>query len=244
MKDSEAGGRGRLVVRGGVELLVVVVGVVLALAVDRWVAGIDDRQQADQLAAQLLEDIQRDSVAMAELVGQYESLGQSGLDLLEIVADPDREVEDPEDFVRGVEFIGWWLPFNANRDTWDQVLATGQLGLFTDPGLRAALTSYYGYLDYVAQLEERWRPVIDDYWRLERAVLPPLLRIRVIEGRTTGTPADVSPAEVAPIIAAFRTDPALNGALGHVTTVYRYGTPPLRDLFGHAAVARAALLAR
>ena len=221
MTDFVPSGRGRLIVRGGAELLVVIVGVVLGLAVDRWVAGIDDRQQADRLAAQLLDDIHRDSLAMAELVGQYESLGQSGLDILELVSDPDRDVGDPEDFVSGVEFIGWWLPFNANRDTWDQLLATGQLGLFTDPDVRSALTSYYGYLDYIAQLEERWRPTIDDYWRLERAVLPPLLRIRVIEGRTTGMPADVSPAEVAPIIAAFRTDTALNGALGHVTTVYR-----------------------
>lgn len=234
--------RGGVIVRGIAELLVVILGVVLGLAVDRWVAGIDDRAAVQAWSRQLNEALTQDSVAMVSLVQSYETKAARGLDLLRTIDDTASQVEDPTEIVRTTELIGWWVPFNADRATWDEIVATGQLSLFKDPDLRRALTEYYAYLDQLADLEAQWATVFQDYWERQQAVVPPLLRIEMLDEQYgMGKSRPVTEAEARAVVAAFRNDGALNGALGTAVGVYRYGAPVLAELFVRATVAKAAL---
>jgi len=230
------------IVRGFAELLVVILGVVLGLAVDRWVAGIDDRAAIQAWSRQLDEAFTQDSVAMVSMVQEYEAKAARGLDLLRTIDDTASQIEDPTELVRTTELIGWWAPFNANRSTWDEIAATGQLSLFKDANLRRALTEYYSYLDQLSNLESQWVTVFQDYWERQQAVVPPLLRIEMLDEQYgMGKSRPVRQAEAREIVAAFRNDDALNGALGTAVGVYRYGALVLTEFFAKAAAARAAL---
>lgn len=231
-----------LIPRGLAELLVVVVGVVLGLAVDRWVAGIDDRAAVKAWSHQLSEDLRRDSTAMVERVLSFERRAESGMDLLRIVEDAQSRVSDPSSIVRDMEWIGWWTPFNPSRGTWDEIVATGQLGLFNDQELRGALTEYYSTLNKLADLEAQWATVFQDYWERQQAVVPPLIRFDILDDDFGIAPSHgVSEADAERILAGYRRDPALRGALGTAVGVYRYAGPVYEEFFMRANAVRAAL---
>lgn len=234
--------RGTVIVRAIGELIIVIVGVVLGLAVDRWVAGIDDRSTVEAWSRQLSEAITQDSAAMTARMQTYQANTTRGLELLNTIEGKPQEILDPTEFVRTTEMVGWWVPFNAERSTWDEITATGQLSLFEDADLRKALTAYYAYLDRLANLEEQWVMVFQDYWERQQAVVPPLLRIEILDDEFgLGTSRPVTQAEARIIAAGFQQDDALKGALGTAVGVYRYGIPFLAEYFPIAAAAKAAL---
>lgn len=105
--------------------MIVIVGVVLGLAVDRWFAGMDDRARADVLSLQLEEDLVADSLAVVGTVELFRELSDFGLETLRLIEDPSGEIGDPFEFVLMIESMGWWVPFGASRATWDEILYTG-----------------------------------------------------------------------------------------------------------------------
>lgn len=234
--------RSSVIVGAIAELLIVIVGVVLGLAVDRWVAGIDDRSAVEAWSRQLNEAVTQDSIGMASRMQTYEANTDRGLTLLNTIERTPQDISDPTEFVRATEMMGWWAPFNADRSTWDEITATGQLSLFEDADLRKALTAYYAYLDRLSKLEEQWVLVFQDYWERQQAVVPPLLRIEILDDEFgLGTSRPVTQAEARNIAAAFRQDDALKGALGTAVGVYRYGIPLLAEFFPIAAAVKTAL---
>ena len=242
MTDS---GRWRLWVgRGGAEVAIVIVGVVMGLAVDRWFAGIDERVRADTLSLQLEEDLVADSLAVVAAVELFRGLSEFGMETLRLVEDPAGRVADPTEFVLTMERMGWWVPFGASRATWDEIINTGQLGLFGRDS-RSALTGYYAWLELFKGIEARWEPVFAEFWLQEQAAVPPLLRIGVLDPAFGMDAArEVTQAEADAILAGLRADPAWLGAFGMVTTISRYGAAQLGQLIPIMAETRATLRAR
>jgi hypothetical protein len=236
--------RGGMFIRGGAELLVVIVGVVIGLAVDRWMAGVDERVQAERLTERLLADIRADSAQLEELSHQFEMSADSLLAAAELIADPQAPLVDPTSFIQTIEFAGWWLPFRPNTITWDEVNSLGQLGLF-GPDMRTSLARYYESLGVFRDIEDRWAGVFQEYWSLQTPVLPPLTLIAAVD-QQMGLPRGrrLTSEEVGPVLAAFRRDAALRGALGRLVGVYRYGGAAVRDMVTSASATIAALESR
>jgi len=233
-----------VIVRSAAELLVIVVGVVIGLAVDRWMAGIDGEVQAERLVERLVVDIRQDSIELESFLEDYQEQGNALVDVLGVIADPSASVSDPTDFIRKIELTSWWVPFSPNGTTWGEINSTGQLGLL-EPELRSALAGYYGSLDYLAEMEDRWAPAIQEYWSLQQVALPPLIRLAAVESRYGGPRArDLTHEEVDPVLTAFRERPALYGSLGRLTAIYLYGAPGIEGARGEAIRALAALESR
>jgi hypothetical protein len=230
-----------MIARGIVELLIIAVGVVIGLALDRWMTNIDEISQADRLTERLLADIRADSTALEEQLRAFERNSGRLLQVLDVIADPRADAEDPTAFIRVIELTSWWAPLNANTSTWDEINSTGQLGLF-EPEVRSALARYHQSLAYYAGIEARWGPAFSEYWSLQQPALPPLLRIAVVDQTMGGQRArEVTYDEVAPVLAAFREDDALHGALGRLAALFRYGGQPVQEVSAAASVAIAAL---
>lgn len=233
--------RRSILVRSVAELLVIIAGVVIGLAVDRWMASMDDRAQAERLTERLLTDIRADSVQLELLLRNYGTFENDLLAVLEAVADPEAAVDDPTWFIQAIELSSWWTPTSPNKSTWDEINATGQLGLF-EPQVRSALARHYESLAQFADIEARWAPAFQEYWSLQQPVLPPLTRIAAVDQRIGGPKGrELTYDEVAPVLAAFRGDRALQGALGRITSIFRYGAPQIQIVRESADSAIAAL---
>lgn len=129
------------------ELVVIIVGVLVALAVDRWDGGRRDRALEAEYLQALVADLRSDSIQFAQTY-------------LPALAQKDSALALVAPVVRGAPFTGDTLAFLdavglggrlgstsifllARRTTFDELIATGNLGLIRSAELRAALVAFY-----------------------------------------------------------------------------------------------------
>ena len=129
------------------ELVIVVAGVLIALAVDQWndgrLARIEERTIVERLISELNTDLAGlDSEALA-LDSKESSLHR----VRSILLDTDNPINDPEAFLRDIiDGANYgWNQFAAQHTTFDELLGSGKFGLIQDAFLREGIASYYAF---------------------------------------------------------------------------------------------------
>jgi hypothetical protein len=136
------------------ELAIIVVGVLIALAVDSWNTARGEHALEHRYLQSLVADLKGDSATYANL-------------FLPAIAQKDSALRDIAPFVRGAPIVGDTLALLdrvslggrlgtrarltlARRTTFDELSVTGNLSLIRSATLRAALVDYYGGMDIQA----------------------------------------------------------------------------------------------
>lgn len=129
----------RLPLRLGAEFVVIVLGVFLALAADRWNQGRSDAAAEAAYVTRLTNDIRSDSVRAEEYLARVPAIG-AARDTLVGVLDGSSSPEN----LRATIFraMGGWTMLPAS--TWSELLASSSLNLLADPEVREAVSTYYG----------------------------------------------------------------------------------------------------
>ena len=206
--------------RLGAEGLVIVLGVLVALAVDRWVSDRDDRALEASYIEQLIENLRADSARIERSVTEARMRQAFAVQLL--TSGSDFPQLEPLPFLRQFEQIAWWAPLEYSREVWDELLATGRLALIRDPAIRGSLSQYYNRIERLGFLEADWDEQLEQYELHARGVLPPLVRLQVLGILPKDSdPIPVGPAHVDMVLQAFASDRALAVDLGQLATVYR-----------------------
>jgi hypothetical protein len=125
----------------GIELLVVVVGVFLAIQVDNW----NDRRNELHMEKALLESLYSDfetNQQIAELrVEQYAKAAEAALKLLEASAtDQSQSSSDIYSLIEQAVFI---RPPEFNSNTWDLLSASGQLTVIKSEDIKKQISDFY-----------------------------------------------------------------------------------------------------
>jgi hypothetical protein len=126
------------------EFLVVLCGVLLALAVDDWAAERADRAQEAGSLARLADDLELD-IRMLEGFGEMAENALEAVAGVRVALAAPGGVEEPLAFLQqlvAATNLGWTMPL-GERATFDELLATGGLALVSDPVLRTDITRYY-----------------------------------------------------------------------------------------------------
>jgi hypothetical protein len=127
------------------ELVIVALGIVMAVQVDRWRKGREDVRREQEYIARLADDVQQDmgnlkaSIELAELRRSFVVL------LMDVAEDPSKALDAPVDFILAVAQAGYTHTPALTSNTFDELRSTGTLGLLRDPDLKKALSDYYGY---------------------------------------------------------------------------------------------------
>jgi hypothetical protein len=205
--------------RLGAEGLVIVLGVLVALAVDRWVNDWDDRALEISYIEQLVENLVADSARLAQSVTQAETRRAFAVQLLSSRSEPHQH--EPLPFLRRFEQIAWWAPLEYSREVWDELLTTGRLSLIRDPAIRRSLSQYYNRSEFLGLLEADWDEQLEQYELRARSVLPPLVRLQVVGSLPDDAgPIPVGPEYVDGVLHAFASDRALAVDLGQLAAIY------------------------
>ena len=134
------------------EFAVIILGVLGALAADRWMVGVEEASLGDAYLARLRTDFRADSAAIEERIAHTEeNVGRVGLLLSVWKEGPDASAARTDVLV-AVETLAWWRPVQYATGTWTDLLATGNLRLI-DSDLRGKLSSYYADIDDTRQEE-------------------------------------------------------------------------------------------
>jgi len=129
------------------ELITIIAGVLIALALDNWNDGRRDRALEAQYLTALEADLRSDSVAFQTLFMPMLARKDSALSVVASVVRGAPLTGDTFPFLQAVG-LGGLLGTNnpiilTRRATYDELLATGNLSLIRSQELRAALVKHY-----------------------------------------------------------------------------------------------------
>ena len=128
-----------------IEMLVVVVGILLAFQIDRWWEQRGERIQEVEYVARLTNDIESD-IPIIERAIELAKLRKGMADLLMRVAEkPTAAYEHPIRFIVAVNQAAFTYSPNLTNHTFDDLRSTGNLRLLRDPDIKKALFSYYDF---------------------------------------------------------------------------------------------------
>lgn len=198
----------------GVELTLVVVGILLAFQLDRAYQASQDRELEQRYLARLAEDLRRDSAEIADNISRtIVRLGQ--LELLESLRlDPAAAAVDPPALAEALEQVTWRSVPTIATGTFDELQSTGRSVLLRSEALRRDLAAYYG------AIEEQRRLGLgeDDQDRFRLATLGLLSgdHLSAVEDPERH-PFEMSADEAARIAEAFRSRPEAHLWLGRLT---------------------------
>jgi len=141
-----------------VEILVVIVGLMLAFQLDRWWEQRGDRAQEAQYVARLIVDIETDIEALEYAVGlQTVRLEMADL-LMDVVTDPELATRRPVEFLGAILQSSFLYTPIPTTHTFDDLRSTGNTRLLRSSGIKDLLYDYYGYEKNQRQFDAIWFP--------------------------------------------------------------------------------------
>jgi hypothetical protein len=138
-----------------VEILVVIVGLMLAFQLDRWWEQRGEIVQEAEYVDRLIADIESDIPVISYAIG-LAGLRKDMADLLMAVAeDPTAASQKPAHFIAAVTQAAFTYSPNLASHTFEDMRSTGNLRLLRSPTIKNAL---YGYYDY-HRSQNQYRPL-------------------------------------------------------------------------------------
>ena len=167
--------------KAATEFVVIVVGVLAALAVDQWRDDRNDRATEVEYLARLKSDLNSDVLQFARFEEIFETKARVIVQLrdfetLELLA------IDQEQLMNDLVMSGFTGLTNTQSTTFDELSSTGRLALIQDVNLRDALSSYYtryenlrrilgqGHGNYMRLWQESMPGELIYHWRLSKTL--------------------------------------------------------------------------
>jgi len=153
--------------RGGLaaEFVLVVVGVLVALAVDTAFENRRDSELRNEYVERIRTDVENDRQALEYRVQFFldvQAFSQQFLDWLDADAPLDKET------MLAAFYASEIWPFVASEGTYQDLLSTGSIRLIDDINLRTSLAAYHNQANTA---RSGWTPT-EDYRRIVRGVIP------------------------------------------------------------------------
>ncbi|MDH5590429.1 MAG: hypothetical protein OEZ65_10330 [Gemmatimonadota bacterium] len=197
----------------GLELALVVIGILLAFQLDRAYQASQDRDLEQRYLERLAIDLRRDSVEMEENV-QRTLRRLEQVKLLEAVLDdPGVAANDPRGFAFALEQVTWRSVPTISTSTYDELRSTGRMVLLRSEELRRDLSDYYAFISE----QQRLGLGEDDQDRFRGETLGLLsgAQLSAIEDRER-YPFEMSPGEAVRIARAFAARDRVRSWLGRI----------------------------
>jgi hypothetical protein len=217
------------------QFVVVVAGVLVALAANDWAQGKREQQLAEDYTVRIIEDLDRVARSL-EGLANWTLAVEGAADMLLPVLESSSAIDDPLLVIAAAYQASRIRQPDLSPIAYRELLATGQIRLFRDRTLRQALGHYF--VDF-ERAEGFLQGVPTDYSRIARGALPPAIQIGIHDrcGNTTADLSQCTPAagaeEAAVGIARLRADPgaapALRLLLVHTHALRRYAESQQRE---------------
>jgi hypothetical protein len=176
------------------ELSLIVIGILMALAIDSYAEQRADRAVADAYLTDLVTEVQTDSV---HLTRNYERMGKlidSASELLRLVESGDSQHDDPAGLLVA-SLAGEGL--TRQPAVWEEMQMTGALRLIPKPSTRSAIVSHY--LERTKQfkiIDENFVPAVRELRTLAWDLLPIESFGRYMNTSQSGVPGPAFMAEL------------------------------------------------
>lgn len=144
------------------EFIIIVLGVLVALASDRWRETIQNSELKNHYISGLIADIQEDSLTFAETKNTG-SLNNSA----RLVLEASNTIQFPDSLshiIYSIESLQWYNPPVVSREIYNDLVSTGNLSLLSLE-LRRVLGIYYDRVTSYEQREDLFRNLLSNGYR-------------------------------------------------------------------------------
>ena len=129
----------------GLEVILVIVGILIAFQIDRWAEEQREREQGHQYILRLKKDLQFEINIMTQSI-EFADQRIVAVRLLEkITANPEIAKGNPNVVVRALEQVTWGSYPHVAAYVYTELQATGNLSLIRSDTLRHDLAEYYSF---------------------------------------------------------------------------------------------------
>ncbi len=175
------------------ELLIVVAGVLIALAANGLLQERQDRSLELEYVEGLIADLRLDTAQLSIHIAEAEERMHYARVVLSAF-DAGLRMLSPAEFARAVEFGTYFSYPTYSRSTIDDLMSTGNLRLVRSKELKDSLARYYAEIDWTEQFSETNRQIQADLVRIKPELLDIEHRNAMLRERTGGPPW--APAEL------------------------------------------------
>lgn len=170
--DKGVSSRGRTTVRGAsLEVLLIVIGVLIALGVDAGVGTVRDARLEQEYLRALQADLSDDLMGLDQALEELDTRDRAASYLREAISGTSSELADGR-FFRSLDRAGYYATFRPRRAAIDDLLGSGNLRMLSNLDLRLRLLRYHESAADRAPYDEWGRDLIWNGFRPERGLYP------------------------------------------------------------------------
>jgi len=167
--------------KAAAELIIIISGVMLALAADRWREATNNNDLALSYIARLQSDLETDLRAFEETTEWAKAIDDSSLYVLKIYKGDDPTSDSYDLFAYHIFRASWNVQGRTTSATYQDLISTGNLGLLPIQ-IRSEIADYYALREFYQERVERYEaPGNTKYWEVPDIVLGPILGPRIWE---------------------------------------------------------------
>lgn len=216
------------------EFVVIVLGIVSALAVDGWSQGRAMAEQEYEYLTALRSDMEMNLEVTRHMARQHAFIAEAAELVLDAVLGDVAVDAGYRDLAVAVELTGWNLltPFIWN--TWDDLISTGSIDVIASPDIRVALQAFYSQLESLEILESEWFEYQQRYREQAGHVIDPRTRIELggalVAGSDFSAEGFTGEGDVNALVAGLRATDRITGTLADIIMTHRAGVAWYGDL--------------
>jgi len=129
------------------EILLVVIGILIALSINNWNEERKKRIQGKKYVVEIYNDLNSDLLSLNRILSKLEINKKTSRQILEILESEDKYIADSSLFVSNVLNTNAVIDVRRNNRTWDELRSSGQIAMIENDSLNELLSGFYGYFD-------------------------------------------------------------------------------------------------
>ena len=162
------------------EIILVVVGILIALQINNWNEFRKLRSLEKEYLIDLKKEFLQNKAGVAENIEYHEFLLSNSALILK-ACQKDTILLNGEPLAVAIEQVGWTYPVGFNTDVWTELNSTGNLRVVSNKSFYKSLTDFYGFVDYFIAEEKECTSFNLGVRRILGDVLNPNLRLDISE---------------------------------------------------------------
>jgi hypothetical protein len=175
----------------GLELLVLILGILIAFQIDRWAEDRRDRQQEYEYLLRLKDDLQIEIKSMDMTIEFAETRLASILFLEKVISNPEFDQEQLSNVPVAMEMASWRSFPQINAFVYTELQNSGKLALIRSEVLRRELANHYTTIQHYSRfgLEVETE---HHFERLTAGILTTAELKNIEEGEWSNSPSNIS----------------------------------------------------
>jgi len=171
------------------DTIVVVIGVLLALAVSEWAKSIDNKSTTRSYLEAIIHDFEENAVLAETGASVARFQADQGEWLLSVVSG-DSTTVDARRLIWAIESTGYRYAEPYLKTAWDDLISSGGLGSIRNPETRRLIGQFYRKQEQRGNWESEWMKYFHDYRESLHSVVDPAIRLEI--GKIYDFDVDVS----------------------------------------------------